>query len=394
MRNKALLPIFLIVAVDVLGMTLILPLLPFYAEHFGATPAKVGALVAIYALCQLVAGPVLGQISDRVGRRPMLLVSQIGTLIGFFVLAYAQTLWMVFLARIIDGITAGNLSLAQAYIADVTEPQDRAKSFAIIGIAFGLGFLVGPAISGYLSQFGYQVPVFGAAGLSFLSVLATYFLLPRTAPTEKSTKLGVLQWSSYSRFFKNERLAILLAQFFAFYFAFSTFTAGFALFAERRFTHGGIPFGAREVGYVFGFAGFLGLIWQGGLVGRLVKRYGEQKLVAVGFASVALGYVFLGLSSTVPQLLLVTLISSFGNSALRPCLTSLVSQAVDRSEQGVVLGLTQAFNSVALILAPILGGFLIENGQLFAWALIAAASSGIGFLLVRAAWLPTRAHAS
>ncbi|HVW11057.1 MAG TPA: MFS transporter, partial [Bryobacteraceae bacterium] len=154
-NRSPLLPIFLIVLVDILGMTIILPLLPFYALHFGASDTVVGLLISTYALCQLVAGPVLGSWSDRIGRKPLLILSQLGTFIGFLILANAWTLWVIFLSRVIDGITAGNLSLAQAYIADVTEPQNRAKSFGVIGIAFGIGFLVGPGISGFLSQYGY-----------------------------------------------------------------------------------------------------------------------------------------------------------------------------------------------------------------------------------------------
>src|SRR4029077_1543312 len=181
-KSSPLLPIFLIVVVDVLGLTIILPLLPFYAESLGATPRVVGLLVSAYAICQLIAGPPLGHLSDRIGRRPVLLVSQVGTCIGFLILAYANTLWVVFLARIIDGLTAGNLTVAQAYIADVTDPEHRTRSFGIIGIAFGLGFLVGPGISGFLAQFGNVYPIFAAAGLSFTSILCTYFLLPGVKP--------------------------------------------------------------------------------------------------------------------------------------------------------------------------------------------------------------------
>src|SRR5246127_518210 len=177
-KSSPLLPIFLIVLVDVMGLTIILPLLPFYAESFGATPTIVGLIISTYAFCQLIAGPPLGHLSDRVGRRPVLLVSQMGTFAGFLILAGAQALWMVFLARIIDGLTAGNLTVAQAYISDVTEPENRAKSFGIIGIAFGLGFLIGPAISGYLAQFSNTYPILLAAGLSFTSIMCTYFLLP------------------------------------------------------------------------------------------------------------------------------------------------------------------------------------------------------------------------
>src|SRR6266478_213251 len=183
LRKSPLLPIFLIVAVDVLGLTIMIPLLPFYAEKLGASPTEVGWLVGVYALFQLFSGPLLGRMSDHVGRKPLLNVSQIGTLIGFLVTAFAGTLWVVFLGRIIDGATAGNLSLAQAYISDVTKPEDRAKSFGVIGIAFGLGFLIGPAISGFLSQFDYRYPIYAAALMSFTSILATTFLLPSVSNT-------------------------------------------------------------------------------------------------------------------------------------------------------------------------------------------------------------------
>jgi len=253
--------------VDVLGLTIILPLLPFYAERLGASPTVVGLLVSTYAACQLVAGPVLGQMSDRVGRRPLLLVSQMGTFVGFLILAWAGfigLLWLVFVSRVIDGLTAGNLSLAQAYISDVTRPEERAKSFGVIGVAFGIGFLIGPAISGFLSIFGYQYPIFAAAALSFTSILSTYFLLPSAPVIPESEKragpappagrrLRVLDWGNYATYFKRPALAALLWQFFSFAFTFAIFMSGFALFAERRYTWNGHPFGVKEVGYVFAY---------------------------------------------------------------------------------------------------------------------------------------------
>jgi MFS transporter, DHA1 family, tetracycline resistance protein len=181
-ERRALLPIFLIVLVDILGMTIILPLLPFYAEEFGATPRQIGFLVATFAVCQLVSGPVLGQLADRFGRKPLLIISQLGTLVGFVLLGRATSLAMVFVSRAIDGATAGNLSLAQAYVSDVTSRENRARSFAVIGIAFGIGFLFGPAISGFLSQFGHRYPIYAAQGLSALSIVATTLLLPRVTP--------------------------------------------------------------------------------------------------------------------------------------------------------------------------------------------------------------------
>jgi DHA1 family tetracycline resistance protein-like MFS transporter len=381
LRKSPLVPIFLIVSVDVLGLTIILPLLPFYAEHFGASPTVVGLLVSTYAFCQLIAGPMLGRLSDRTGRRPLLLVSQMGTFIGFLILAFANSLWLVFLSRIIDGLTAGNLSLAQAYISDVTQPEERAKSFGLIGIAFGMGFLIGPGISGYLSQFGYQYPILVAAGLSLTSILATYFLLPTTKPVASDDavprKFTLLDWGNYVRYFRQPGLAPLLWQFFAFTFTFSMFMSGFALFAERRFTWQGRPFGPREVGFVLAYLGFLGVILQGGLIGRLVKAFGEQKLLRAGFFLGMVGLAALGFTYTIPMLLVFSAISSSGTGVVRPVATSLITQKASRSEQGVVLGLTQSLNSVSAIIAPAISGLLIDHSLLTAWALAAAAICGI-----------------
>jgi MFS transporter, DHA1 family, tetracycline resistance protein len=393
-RRSPLLPIFLIVVVDVLGLTIILPLLPFYAERMGASPTVVGLLVSTYAACQLVAGPVLGQISDRVGRRPLLLVSQMGTFAGFLILAWAGSLWVVFLARIIDGLTAGNLSLAQAYISDVTRPEERAKSFGVIGVAFGIGFLIGPAISGFLSTYSYQYPIFAAAALSATSILATYFLLPAAPVVPESEKregppppagrrLRVLDWGNYIGYFKRPVLGELLWQFFAFTFTFAIFMSGFALFAERRYTWDGHPFGPKEVGYIYAYVGFLGIILQGGLIGRLVRRFGEEKLATAGFLAATAGFAMIGFTYHLPSLLVASTLASFGTGMLRPVLTSLITQRAGREEQGVVLGLTQSLMSVAQIIGPVIAGFLIDHLLLTTWALVGAAISAIGVLLER-----------
>jgi DHA1 family tetracycline resistance protein-like MFS transporter len=382
--RSPLLPIFLIVLVDILGLTIILPLLPFYAEHLGASATVVGLLISSYAFCQLIAGPILGRMSDHMGRKPLLIVSQIGTLIGFLILAFAGSLWMVFLSRIIDGLTAGNLSLAQAYIADVTEPENRAKSFGVIGIAFGIGFLIGPGISGFLAQFGYVYPILAAAFLSASSIVCTATLLPKVEPHTllegdsgpAGRRLSVLDWKAYAEYFARPKLGRLLWQFFFFAFSFALFISGFALYAQRRYTLHGQPFGAKEVGYVFAWVGFLGLIIQGGLVGRLVKLLGERTLVWTGFAISALGYGLLAWTRTVGGLLGACTVNSC-SGVLRPAVTSLITQQAGKREQGVVLGLTQSITSISQIVAPVIAGSLIDRGQLGAWAL---ATAGVAFL--------------
>lgn len=367
--NRAILPIFLIVLVDVLGLTIILPLLPFYAEHLGASPTVVGLLISTYAFCQLIAGPILGNLSDHMGRKPLLIVSQAGTFIGFLILAVSNSLWLVFLSRAIDGFTAGNLSLAQAYIADVTQPHERAKSFAVIGIAFGVGFLIGPAISGFLSQYGYTYPILAAAALSFTSIVCTATLLPKVTPHADDgssgpggKRLGVFEWNAYVAYFKRPDLGPLLAEFFFFAFSFSMFMSGFALFAERRH-----HLGPREVGYVFAYAGFLGIIMQGGLVRKMVVWVGERTMAWTGFGVSAISYAAYGFTNTIPQLLAVSTVNSY-NSMIRPAVTSMITHKAGRREQGVVLGLTQSLTSVSQIVAPMIVGALIDRGYLTAWA--------------------------
>jgi DHA1 family tetracycline resistance protein-like MFS transporter len=385
-----MLPIFLIVLVDVFGMTLVLPLLAIYAEKFGASALVATMLVSVYAGCQLVSGPFLGQVSDRTGRKPMLLVSQVGTFIGFIILARATALWMIFLSRVIDGFTAGNLSLAQAYISDNTEPKNRAKSFALIGIAFGVGFFIGPSLTGYLAgKFSLSAPIYVAAGMSALSILCTATLLrggrPHHArPVEGpgGRRISIINWKAYGDYFSRPVLRSLLLEMFCFLFSFSLFTSGFALFAERRFTWHGHAFSPREIGYVFGYVGFLGIVLQGGFIGKLVSRFGEPALVKAGLLSLIIG---LSIANSIPLLLLVATVSSFGNGVLRPALTSLITQNAGRHEQGVVLGLNQSLMSVAAIFAPVLAGSLIGHMYLAQWAWMAAIAAGGGLLIASTA---------
>jgi MFS transporter, DHA1 family, tetracycline resistance protein len=386
--SSPLLPIFLIVAVDVLGLTIMIPLLPFYAEKLGASPFEVGMLISVYAACQLFSGPLLGRISDHTGRKPMLIVSQIGTFIGFIITAFAPNLSILLLARAIDGATAGNLSLAQAYISDVTRAEDRAKSFGVIGIAFGLGFLIGPAISGFLSRWDYRYPIFAAASLSALSIVATSVLLPKARPGSGEAsgpggrRLSLFQWGAYVQYFRHGELGARLWQFFAFAFAFAMFIAGLPLFAERRLTWNGMPFGPVQLGYVWALAGFLGIFLQGPALGKLVRRFGEKNLNTTGFAAYVAGYALLAFTYTTPMLIITTIVSTIGG-LVRPTLTSLITQASPREDQGVVLGLTQSLTSVSQIAAPALTGLLIQRNLLSTWALMASAVSFIGLLLAR-----------
>lgn len=375
---------------------MMMPLLPFYAQHLGATPIQVGLMISIYAFFQLLSGPPLGSLSDRIGRKPVLLASQIGTFAGFLLLGFAQNIWMAYASRVLDGITAGNITVAQAYISDVTRPADRTKSFAMLGIAFGIGFLIGPAATGLIAQnFGERTAVFTAAGLSLTSILATLFLLPARpprpavldsagdemeaiAPPSAPRKLSVLDWGGYVKYFGRPDLAPLFWQFAAFSLGFALFSGGFGLFAERRLTYEGRPFGTREVGFTLAYAGFLGIFVQGGL-GRVVKSVAEARLILVGFLAETIGLVMLAFTTTIPMLALATTTLAF-SGVLRPIISSGLSRRAHPSEQGVVIGLTQSITSVSQILGPALGGVLIGAGMLHAWALVAAGLSAVGLV--------------
>lgn len=375
--GRPLLAIFLTVLVDVLALTLILPLLPFYARHFEASEIEVGALFACFAACQLFSGPALGRLSDRIGRRPVLIMSQIGTLIGLLVLGTANSLPMLFLGRIIDGATAGNLSIAQAYITDVTRPEERTKSYALIGIAFGFGFLVGPAASGFLAKhYGFQAPPLVAAGLSAISVVLTYALVkeaPRRAP------LAVNRTSALGRLFRRAKPRAHLLEMFAYAFSFSQLTSGLALFLAAR-----LGYDVDRAGYVFAFSGLIGGLAQGG-IGRVAKRLGEARLARVGFVAMAIGYGLLSVAFGVPMLLLATAIGAFGGAVTRPAVTTLLTTSVDPSEHGEALGVSQSLTSVAQVVGPLLAGVLLHAGYVRGWALLAGASALLGLWFGRGA---------
>jgi len=398
MLRSPLLPIFLTVFVDVLGLTLMLPLLPFYTEHFGGSPTTVGLLIASYAFCQLISGPILGRISDRVGRKPVLLVSQAGTFAAFLMIGFSNGLVMLFIGRMIDGLTAGNLSIAQAYISDVTRPENRTRAFALIGIAFGSGFLIGPAISGLMAhRFGYASPAFAAAGLSLLSILLTATLLPRNpirpeeegvpvaSPHAEPGGVGAVRPApppvgsrslAFGKFFSRPRPRRRLLEFFAFSLSFSILVAGLALFLERRF-----GFNVENTGWVYAFSGLIGGFVQGGIIGRLVKRFGDAKLALIGFVTMAIGYCLLGLAYQVPVLLVLVAVSGFGVAVTRPTLTTLLTKSVGREEQGAALGVSQSLSSIGQIVGAFVATGLIQRDLLGAYGMAAGAVALVGVVL-------------
>ncbi|HJU53176.1 MAG TPA: MFS transporter [Pyrinomonadaceae bacterium] len=364
MKRSPLLVIFVTVFIDLIGFGIVIPVLPFYVEgtKFNASPSTVGLLFASYSVMQLLFTPVLGRLSDRYGRRPILLVSLIGTGVGFLILGFATTLWMLFAGRIIDGISGGNISTAQAYIADVTTPQERAKGMGLIGAAFGLGFIFGPAIGGILSRWGVHVPFLFAAGLAFANAALLYFTLPETVTPGHPARASAARagrWSQLARALKKSRLALILVIYFLFVTAFSIMTTTFGLFTMYRF-----GYDAHDTGWLFVFVGVIGAVIQGGLIGRLVKRFGEMPLVVAGalMFSASLFFIpFTGPQTGVITLLLVGATFSVGNSLSTPALTGLASKSVGRGEQGGVLGVTQSVASLSRTVGPLIASSLIYS---------------------------------
>jgi DHA1 family tetracycline resistance protein-like MFS transporter len=343
---------------------MVIPILPFYANQspFNATPFEIGVLFSIYSWMQFFFSPLLGRLSDKYGRRPILFISLLGSAIGYLVIGLAGTLPLVFLGRIISGITGANISTAQAYIADVTTKENRAKGMGLFGAAFGLGFILGPAIAGVLSKYGVHVPFFFAAILSLTSASAVYFLLPeslnRESRTDVTLRKGKLQFLLES--LKQREFGFVNLIYFLLVTSFSIMTYAFVLFTAYRF-----GYNAEQNGYLFAFIGLISVICQGLLFGILVKKFGEKILTAVGCFLMAISFFLIpyigrdfgGLSLLLFACILLTL----GNALASPALTSLVSKISKEEEQGSSLGIMQSFASLARAIGPVLGGVLLNN---------------------------------
>src|SRR2546428_2975136 len=348
MKRSPLLVIFITVFIDLVGFGIVIPVLPFYAQgtKFGAKPREVGLLFASYSVMQLVFAPVLGRLSDKYGRRPVLLVSILGTSVGFLVLGFATTLWMLFLGRIIDGISGGNISTAQAYIADVTTKEDRAKGMGLIGAAFGLGFVFGPAIGGVLSRWGINVPFLFAGTLAFANAILLYFTLPETVTPDHPARASAASgrgWGQLIASLKNPRLGFVLTIYFLSIVAFSIMTAVFSLFMMFR-----LGYDAFHNGWIFAYVGVISAIIQGGLIGKLVKKFGEPWLVIAGallFTTSLFVVPFLRPTTGLATILLIAAATSIGQALSAPTLSSLASKSASAAQQGSVLGVMQSVAS-------------------------------------------------
>ncbi len=363
--TKPLAIIFVTILIDLIGFGIVIPLLTFYAEEFNATPFSLGLLVASYSLMQFIFSPFLGTLSDKYGRRPLLFICIIGSGIGYLMMGYAGALWMIFAGRILGGITGGNLSIAQAYIADITTKENRAKGMGLFGMAFGLGFILGPVIAGILSPFGHHIPFLFAAILSFANAIMLYFILPesRKFKVNDENSEAVKRQSRFTELaevFKDKHFTTITLQYFLLVTAFSMMTTSFAYYTMYKF-----GYGVAETGYLLGYVGFLAVVMQGMLFGKLAKRFGEAKLSIFGCLMLVLSFVAIPFVSKDSGGLIALLIGagcfSLGNSMASPSMTTLASKNADDRDQGKILGIMQSAASLARVIGPLICGVLLNN---------------------------------
>ena len=342
-----LLPILGITFIDILGFSILIPILPYYVQHFGASYVTVGVLFATFAACQFIAGPLWGNLSDRIGRKWVLIVSQIGATLGWGLLAFAPTLLWVFVARIIEGFSGGNISVTQAYVADRIEPEQRSQAFAYVGAAFSAGFVLGPAAGGILlGHFGYRAPFLIAALLQVVTLLLTVFFLPEKV-AEKAEGEKAAGFSDIFRYLGDPHVSPVLLQKLAFSLGLYSWFAAFALFLKTL-----LGFGPSETSYFFASFGVFSIVFQLAVVGRLTRRFGVRPASNIGFFSACLFFVTVPLVHTTVVLFLTMAVFAFALSMTNATLPALITEASPERVRGTVLGVGSSLDAVAGVIMP------------------------------------------
>lgn len=357
--NKKLLNVGLIVLIDMLGFAIIIPLLTFYADSFGATEFQTGLLVSSYALMQMIGAPILGRLSDKYGRRPVFLISIFGTFIGLLILGFANSLWMLFASRLLSGITAGNISVAQAYISDITDEKNRARGMGVFGAAFGIGFILGPALGGMLSVYGFAVPSFVSAGLAFINLLTVYFWLPESLTEERRAELSSKKQPEISLnalFAALQRPVVgpLLWVRFGFAVAFNSFQTVFPLYVLHKF---GLD--AQQTGYILAYMGIILVAMQGGAIGPLSMRFKESNLLVTFLGFSLVGMIGWAFTPSVTLLLVAMFPMAVGAGSFNALINSAISKAVTPDEVGGMLGFGAGLESATRVVMPALASYLL-----------------------------------
>ncbi len=387
-------PIFMIVFVDVLGLGITLPVLPLFAQNqLGAEAWQITLLTSVFFTAQFFASPILGRLSDRVGRRPVLILSQAGTLTALLLNGLAPTLLFLYLSRVIDGLTGGNISVAQAYLSDVTDEHNRARGLGLVNAAFGLGFVFGPAFGGLVaSVWGPRVPFFIAAGVSLITISLTTFLLPESLTPERRQheELAAKQVARARAIDLLRIPSIVLLLFVAFgsQFSFFTFQTVYVLWFERVIFPGASQeYVTQVVGIIAGFIGVCGIITQIWLVGPLARRFGELRLVLGGNLARAVAFAAISLARQLPVVIIAVPLLSIGGGLALPAIVALMTYAAPPNGRGQVIGLNQSASALGSILGPLVAGFLFQNvnpnAPMIAAALIMGTTVLVGLNLFR-----------
>ena len=349
-----LLPILGVTFVDILGFSIILPILPYFITHFGASDVVVGILFATFAACQLVAGPVWGRVSDRIGRKRVLIVSQVGATIGWAMLAFAGNLFWVFVARIIEGVSGGNISVTNAYVADLVEPKQRTRAFAYVQAAFGAGIVFGPAFGGFLmksftdlygTSAGFAAPFLAAAALQFITLLLTIFMLPESRAIDHEKEAAT--FADIGRSLSDKRVSPILWQMAAFSLALYGWFAIYSLMFKEA-----LGFTAWQASYVFSTFGAFSVLLQIFVVGQVAEKTGDRVTSSIGIAVTAIGFAFVPLIHNLATMLPTMLLFAIGMALSRPGLNSLLANAIPEDQRGVILGVGSSLDNISGIVMP------------------------------------------
>ncbi|MGC8594456.1 MAG: MFS transporter [Candidatus Kryptoniota bacterium] len=366
MKNTPVYLVLLTVFIDLLGFGIIIPLLPFYAQHFGAGPTTIGLLGSSYSLMQFLFVPFWGRLSDRIGRRPIILMSVFGSFLSYLVFGLAKSLSALFLSRALAGFMGANIATAQAYIADATPVEERAKYMGLIGASFGIGFMLGPFVGGIMSHISYGAPGFLASGLSLTNATLAYFYLPesrlKTTAAEKSTSLGrtkIVDVDAIRIVCKKPALLNLILVYFLYTISFSTLYITFPLYTKEM-----LNYDAAANGYLFALMGLIGVAIQGGLISKITKKLGERNTMVLGITLLISGLVFIPNTHSTGVLVVLIAVMSTGSSILTPPLTSLITKYAGSSEYGSALGVSQSFSSLGRVIGPFLGGAILGTAGL------------------------------
>ena len=357
--DKRLYVIFLITFTEVLGFSMVLPLIPFLGLELGLSPSQIGLVISVFSICQLFASPITGKLSDHFGRKPLFILSQISTFVGFIFLGFATTVILLIVARLIDGLLGSNMTVSQAYISDITEPKHRTRVYGYSSGVFGAGLIFGPFIGGILSRINYSIPMFFAAAITMVSIVLVILFLPETIP-KKTGKISLsfnnlIPVDEIKRFVRTHQIRNSLLMFFIYNIAFFLFISNLSLLAEAQF-----HVTADQVSFFMAWIGVIRVGVQTVLIARILRFFGERNALVTGIISMITSMIIVAFSTEYLLVFVPLIFLAYGTGVSRPLLTSKLTNSVTQKETGAILGVNNSLISVAQIITPIIGGLILE----------------------------------